>query len=137
MPIDIHAPSPETLAFWAEREFSTLTTLRPDGSPHSVVVGVTYDPEARIARVITRKHSRKVANILAAQPARARVSASQKIGPRWMTLEGEARVRTEPDVIQDAVDRYAQRYGRTPNPDPARVVIEIAVHRAIGMLSLP
>ncbi|MEV0780869.1 pyridoxamine 5'-phosphate oxidase family protein, partial [Streptomyces sp. NPDC050428] len=31
----------EYLAFWHERHLSTLTTLRPDGTPHVVPVGVT------------------------------------------------------------------------------------------------
>src|SRR3712207_4954064 len=32
-------------AFWTERHLCTLTTIRPDGTPHVVPVGVTLDVE--------------------------------------------------------------------------------------------
>ncbi|ARF73531.1 pyridoxamine 5'-phosphate oxidase family protein [Kitasatospora albolonga] len=129
---DVRNPSPEYLAFWREYHLCTLTTLRPDGTPHVVPVGVTYDPEAGVARVITNKGSRKVANILAAGPEGARVAVCQMHRARWATLEGRAVIRTEPEVVADAVSRYAERYERTPAPNPDRVVIEIALDRALG-----
>ncbi|MDT0550485.1 pyridoxamine 5'-phosphate oxidase family protein [Streptomyces lonegramiae] len=129
---DVRNPSPEYLAFWREYHLCTLTTLRPDGTPHEVPVGVTYDPEAGVARVITNKGSRKVANILAAGPEGARVAVCQMHRARWATLEGRAVIRTEPEVVADAVSRYAERYERTPAPNPDRVVIEIALDRALG-----
>ncbi|MFE2493874.1 pyridoxamine 5'-phosphate oxidase family protein [Streptomyces scopuliridis] len=129
---DVRDPSPDFLAFWREHHVCTLTTPRPDGSPHVVPVGVTYDPEAGLARVITNKNSTKVANILAAGPEGARVAVCQVEKGRWATLEGRATVRTEPEVVADAVSRYAERYDRTPTPNPDRVVIEIALERALG-----
>ncbi|WP_455356868.1 pyridoxamine 5'-phosphate oxidase family protein [Streptomyces sp. SYSU K217416] len=132
MAIDVRDPSPEYLAFWREYHLCTLTTPRPDGTPHVTPVGVTYDPEAGLARVITSKHRAKVANILAAGPEGARVAVCQVEGKRWATLEGRAVVRTEPELIADAVSRYAERYGRTPSPNPDRVLIEIALDRALG-----
>jgi hypothetical protein len=53
-------------------------------------------------------------------------------GGRWATLEGRARVSTEPERIADAVRRYAERYGRMPGPNPNRVVIEIELTAALG-----
>lgn len=136
MAIDVRNPSPEYLAFWREYHLCTLTTQRPDGSPHVVPVGVTYDPEAGLARIITNKGSRKVANILAADPrgesGGARVAVCQVHRGRWATLEGRATVRTEQDLIADAVRRYAERYERTPGPNPDRVLIEITLDRALG-----
>ncbi|MBB4893916.1 PPOX class probable F420-dependent enzyme [Streptomyces olivoverticillatus] len=132
MALDLHNLDPAYLTFWRERHVCTLTTPRPDGSPHVVPVGVTYDPEAGIARVITNKSSRKVANVQAAGPSGARVAVCQMDGKRWATLEGRAIVRTEPDTVADAVTRYAERYHRTPTPNPDRVVIEITVSRAMG-----
>ncbi|MEU5657485.1 TIGR03618 family F420-dependent PPOX class oxidoreductase [Streptomyces sp. NPDC047737] len=129
---DVSNPGPEYLAFWRERHVCTLTTLRPDGTPHVVPVGVTYDPETRLARVITGRNTRKAAHVLAAGPEGARVAVCQMQGRRWATLEGRAVVRTEPDEIEDAVRRYAERYERTPRPNPERIVIEIAVDRALG-----
>ncbi|MGJ5754449.1 PPOX class probable F420-dependent enzyme [Streptomyces puniciscabiei] len=124
--------SEQYLAFWRERHLCTLTTLRPDGSPHVVPVGVTYDAEAGVARVITSGTSAKAEHVRAAGPEGARVAVCQVDGRRWATLEGRARVRTEPERVAEAVRRYAERYERTPRPNPARVVIEIAVERAMG-----
>ncbi|MER8083572.1 pyridoxamine 5'-phosphate oxidase family protein [Streptomyces sp. NPDC014724] len=132
MAVDVTNPDPEYLAFWREHHLCTLTTLRPDGTPHVAPVGVTYDPEAGLARIITSKGRRKVANVLAAGPDGARVAVCQVDRRRWATLEGRATVRTEPEVVADAVRRYAERYGRTPSPNPDRVVMEIALDRALG-----
>ncbi|PIM72983.1 nitrilase [Streptomyces sp. JV178] len=120
--------------FWSEYHLCTLTTLRPDGRPHVVPVGVTVDVDAGIARVITRKSSRKVANVQAALPDKARVAVCQVDGGRWATLEGTAEIRTHPAAVEDAVARYGERYGRTPSPDPERVVIEITIDRAMGQV---
>ena len=53
MPLDLHHLSDDVLAFLAERHLATLTTLRPDGSPHVVPVGFSYDPDTKVARIIT------------------------------------------------------------------------------------
>ncbi|MET7474936.1 TIGR03618 family F420-dependent PPOX class oxidoreductase [Streptomyces sp. NPDC005648] len=129
---DPGAPDPSYLTFWRERHLCTLTTPRPDGSPHVVPVGVTYDPEARLARVITNGSSSKVAHVRAAGAEGARVAVCQVDGRRWATLEGRAFVRTDPERVAEAVRRYAERYERTPAPNPARVVIEIELTRAMG-----
>ncbi|MEU6237685.1 TIGR03618 family F420-dependent PPOX class oxidoreductase [Kitasatospora sp. NPDC047058] len=119
------------LAFWRERHISTLTTQRPDGSPHVVPVGVTYQPETGTARVISSRTSRKVRNVLAAGPAGLRVAVCQVDRARWSTMEGVAVVRDEPEAVADAVRRYTERY-REPRVNPDRVVIEITVDRVLG-----
>ncbi|MFF2044121.1 TIGR03618 family F420-dependent PPOX class oxidoreductase [Kitasatospora sp. NPDC058170] len=119
------------LAFWRERHISTLTTRRPDGSPHVVPVGVTYQAEAGIARVISSRTSRKVRNVLAAGSEGMRVAVCQVEGARWSTLEGVAVVRDAPGAVADAVRRYTERY-REPRVNPDRVVIEITVDRVLG-----
>lgn len=126
------APDASYLAFWQERHLCTLTTIRPDGSPHVVPVGVTYDPEAGLARVITSRESAKVRHTRAAGPDGARVAVCQVDGRRWATLEGRAFVRTDPGRVADAERRYAERYQRVPSPNPSRVVIEIEVTRTLG-----
>lgn len=134
-PIDLHHPPASYLAFWREKHLCTLTTLRRDGTPHVVPVGVTYDPEAGLARVLASKSSRKVAHVLAASGTYgpgARVAVCQVDGRRWATLEGRAVVRTEPALIAEGERRYAERYGRSPRVNPDRVVIEIEVTRAMG-----
>lgn len=95
-------------------------------------VGVTYDPEAGVARVIANRSSKKVLNVLAAGPDGVRAAVCQVDGRRWATLEGRAYVRTEPGPIAEAVARYAERYGRVPRENPDRVLIEIVLDRAMG-----
>lgn len=116
-----------TLVFLRERHLATLTTLRPDGSPHVVPVGFTWDAELAVARVITSGPSRKAAN--AALGGRAVLC--QVDGRRWLSLEGTARVDTGAEAVRDAERRYAARY-RVPRPNPARVVIEVRVDRVLG-----
>ncbi|SDM60750.1 PPOX class F420-dependent oxidoreductase [Allokutzneria albata] len=118
-------------AFWTERHLCTLSTIRKDGTPHVVPVGVTLDAEAGIARVITFSHSQKVKHVRAAGSDGARVAVCQVDGGRWSTLEGRAVVREDAASVADAEARYAARY-RTPKPNPARVVIEIAITRVLG-----
>lgn len=126
-------PLAEGDVFWQERRTCFLTTFRPDGSPHLVPVGVTYDPDAHIARVISDGGSKKVRNIRAALAAgtEARAAVGQAEGRRWCTLEGTAVVKDDPASVADAERRYAERY-KTPRVNPNRVVIEITVTRAMG-----
>ncbi|NEA44432.1 TIGR03618 family F420-dependent PPOX class oxidoreductase [Streptomyces sp. SID11385] len=132
MPVQLTAPPASYLAFWRERHICTLTTLRPDGTPHVVAVGATLDHAAGLARVTTNRNSRKARNVLAAGPEGAPVAVCQAEGPRWATLEGRARLLTGEEEIEEAVRRYAERYGRTPAPNPERSVIEITLTRLLG-----
>jgi PPOX class probable F420-dependent enzyme len=125
---DPHDLAPELLVFLTERHLATLTTLRPDGSPHVVPVGVTFDPGTATARVITSGGSAKARHVRGGQ---ARVAVCQVEGRRWLTLEGTAVVRDDAASVADAEARYARRY-RQPRENPARVVIEIAVDRVLG-----
>ncbi|MFD4571614.1 pyridoxamine 5'-phosphate oxidase family protein [Streptomyces sp. NPDC058417] len=134
-PQDPGAPDAPYLAFWRERHLCTLTTLRPDGTPHVVPVGVTYDPENLLARVIADRASRKVRNVRAAGGADgpgARVAVCQVDGRFWATLEGLAVVSEDPERVAEAERRYAERYGHPPRPNPTRAVIEIRLRRAMG-----
>src|SRR3954468_6784646 len=70
MVIDPADPGPDVLAFLTERHLATLPTLRPDGSPHVVPVGLTYDAATRTARVITSGTSAKAAHVRAGRPGR-------------------------------------------------------------------
>jgi PPOX class probable F420-dependent enzyme len=121
--------TPEFREFWTERRIDTLVTLRPDGSPHVVPVGVTLDVEAGLARVICSGRSQKVRNVEAMGVA----VVSQVDGRRWSTLEGEAVVRRDADSVAEAVRRYAVRY-REPRANSERVVLEITVQRVLGLV---
>ena len=119
--------SPEALDFLTVRHLATLTTLRPDGSPHVTPVGFTWDAETSTARVITSRGSRKTRNAAAGGPA----VLCQVDGRWWLSLEGSTRVLDDPASVADAERRYAARY-REPRPNPERVVIAITVTSILG-----
>jgi PPOX class probable F420-dependent enzyme len=119
---------PGLVAFFTERHLATLTTLRADGSPHVVPVGVTFDAATGIARVITSGTSAKARHVRAGH---SRVAVCQVDGRCWATLEGKAVVREDAAAVADAEARYARRYSR-PRINPARVVLEISVDRVLG-----
>ena len=89
--------SDDLVGFWAERHLCTVTTLRPDGTPHVVPMGVVLDAEGGAAWAITSRHSRKVRNIEAAGEEGALAAVCQVDGRRWSTLEGRVRVRAGED----------------------------------------
>jgi PPOX class probable F420-dependent enzyme len=115
------------LDFWTERHLCTLTTLRPDGRPHVVPVGVALDVEQRCAWVITNDVSRKARNLAGGGV----VGACQVDGGRWSTLEGHGTVVSDAASVARACERYAARY-RTPRENPSRVAIRIEVERFVS-----
>jgi PPOX class probable F420-dependent enzyme len=125
-------PLPDSAeTFLAENHLCTLTTIRPDGSPHVVPVRFTWDGKAGLARVMTLGSRRKVRNLLAGPGGRAAVC--QTVGPRWITLEGPATVSGDPVRVAQGVDCYINRYWSPPPIQPGLVVIEIEVDRVLGL----
>ncbi len=122
--------SPDVLAFLAERHLATLTTIRPDGTPHVVPVGFSFDAATSTVRVICSEGGQKVRNV----DAGSRAVVSQVDGARWLSLEGTAVVSRDPLVIADAEHRYADRY-QAPRANPDRVVMVITVDRVLGRAS--
>jgi PPOX class probable F420-dependent enzyme len=118
---------PALLEFWTERHLCTLATLRADGRPHVVPVGVALDLEQRCAWVITSGPSRKARHVT----GDGRVAACQVDGGRWSTIEGTAEVLDDEDSVAEAVRRYAGRY-RHPRENPDRVAIRISITSVIG-----
>ena len=117
------------LAFWRERHLCTVTTLRRDGSPHVVPMGIVLDVETNTAWGITSRTSQKVANLRSG--ADPRVAVCQVDGRRWSTIEGLAEVRDDEAAVEEAVRRYAERY-RQPRENPDRVALRIAITHVIG-----
>lgn len=124
--------SPVRLEFVTDRHLATLTTLRPDGTPHVVPVAFTWDEDRGVARVTANRASRKVRNARRApgEPL-GRAALCQVDGRRWLTLEGTVEVVDDPVEIADAVRRYGERY-RPRDFDPERVVLRVAVDRVMS-----
>ena len=116
MALDPDALPLEVEAFAAERHLATLTTLRPDATPHVVPVGFTWDGDARLVRIITFASSRKVRNLRASPGGRAVVC--QVDGGRWLAFEGPATVTVRsvfvvgPDNKVKLTLTYPQSTGR-------------------------
>ena len=123
--------SDELLDFWRERRLCTVTTLRPDGSPHVVPMGVVVDAESGTAWAITSGRSWKVRNIRAAGPTGAPIAVCQVDGRRWSTVEGRAVVLDDPASVREAERRYAERY-KVPRENPDRVALRIEITRLLG-----
>ena len=115
------------LDFLSERQLATLTTLRPNGSPHVVAIAFTFDADAGLVRIITSDGSQKIRNL--EQTPQAVVC--QVDGARWLTLEGQGAVQRDPTRVARAVALYEARY-RPVKENPSRVVIEIVVDRILG-----
>src|SRR3712207_5158306 len=126
--LDPAALPPAALQFLGERHLATLTTLHEDGSPHVVPVGFTFDPDTRLARVITSGDSVKARN---AARVGAVAALCQVDRARWLTLSGPIRVESAADAVADAERRYAERY-RPPRVNPTRVVLQMQVRRILG-----
>ncbi|MEP9362128.1 PPOX class F420-dependent oxidoreductase [Nocardioides sp. CN2-186] len=119
------------LDFWTERHLCMLSTLRADGGPHLVPVGLTLDLDERCAWVITNGSSQKVRNA----ERDAHVAVGQVDGARWSTIEGRVEVRRDEASVARAVERYATRY-RQPRPNPHRVALRIEVSRFLVSAAL-
>lgn len=117
----------EHLDFWRERHLCAVTTLRRDGSPHVVPMGIALGTDVDLAWGITSGSSWKVAH-LRRDP---RIAVNQVDGRRWSTIEGAAEVLEDPASVEEAVRHYAGRY-RQPRENPARVALRITVTRVIG-----
>lgn len=119
------------LDFWRERRLCTVTTLRPDGTPHVVPMGVVIEPGADRAWAITSGTSRKARNLAAAGSAGAPIAVCCVDGRYWSTIEGTAVVLDDPVAVAEAERRYAERY-KVPRVNPARVAVRITVTRVLG-----
>ncbi|MDF0530560.1 TIGR03618 family F420-dependent PPOX class oxidoreductase [Tsukamurella sp. 8F] len=131
MPTDRAGLGAAAAEFVTERHVASLVTLRGDGTPHSVAIAFTYDPDAGSVRVITDGGSVKARNVR----RRGYAAVTQVDGARWITLEGTARVLDDPETVRDAERRHAVRY-RTPRENPTRVVIELTVTRVLQSRAL-
>jgi PPOX class probable F420-dependent enzyme len=119
--------SAEIETFLTDQIFATLTTFRPDGTPHVVPVHFSWDSEARTARVMVAPDSRKARNLVAAPGSRA--ALCQVKGRNWVTLEGTATVSGDPKRVAEGRRRCFERYSRHTR---GQVVIEIAVDRVMS-----
>ena len=119
--------TPDEHRFLQDLHLASLSTIRPDGSPHVTAMAFGFDPSDSMVRMITRAGAAKVRNI----DNDGRVVVTQIEGARWLSLEGHAVVRRDKEGIAAAVAAYEARY-RPAQDRPDRVGIEFEVTRVIG-----
>ena len=119
----------ELLAALKTPLYAMLTTLHPDGSPHTVCVCMTYDVNHRTARIIALHNSVKVANLRANKSTS--LSMQDEEG-RWATFSGDGCIRENRASVEEAVRQHRLRYSRKTSFSPDFVSIEIQVKRIIG-----
>ena len=127
--LDLDHLGENVITFLTERHLASFTLLAPDGGPRVTPVGFTYEPERRLARVITWADSWKAKHIVSGHDPRVAISSVD--GGRWLTLYGTATATQDPAAVAEGVSRYADRY-RQPKERDDRVVIEIMVDRMVG-----
>src|SRR5947207_1531934 len=114
--------------FIAENPYvGTVTTLRPDGSPHSTIVWVDWDGgdvlfNTAAGRVKARNLERDL-----------RVSvlvADRADGYRWVGVRGAAELTSE--GADEHIDKLARKYtgeGWRPKPDERRLLVRVRPER--------
>ncbi len=86
--------------------FTVITTLKPNGQPHSTVVWATYDGEH--VYVNTRQHSRKVKN-LNNNPRVTLMAIDPENFYRWIEVEGRVTEITREGAL-DHINQLAKLY---------------------------
>jgi PPOX class probable F420-dependent enzyme len=94
------------LAFVRDNPYlGVITTLRPDGSPHSTVVWVDAD-ESGIT--VNTAHGRTKPRNIAADPRIALLVVNPEDDYQWLSLNGTATLSD--DGAEDQIDRLARKY---------------------------
>lgn len=119
---------PETFHDLFEKQtFAHLTTMTPDGDPHTTPVWIDYDAEADRILVNTERGRRKERNV--ARDPTVSVSMTDPDNPyRFLSVTGGVEATTT-DGAREHIDALAERYlGEDEYPTPIeteRVILRI------------
>ncbi len=132
MPLDLDALPDRTTSLLREGTFAALTTIRPNGRPHTAVVGYVFDAETHECWLLLRGSGVKHANLTAAGGEQSVTLCQSGEGGRWITFEGTLALRPGPDALAETLRRYRSRYGAQIGDDPTRVAAILTVTKAYG-----
>ena len=107
--------------------FAHVTTMLPDGRPHTTPVWVDYDPDGDRLPVNTERHRRKAKNV--DRDSTVSVSMTDPDDPyRFLSVIGEVDAVTT-EGAREHIDELAMRYmGEEAYPQPIeseRVILRI------------
>jgi PPOX class probable F420-dependent enzyme len=113
------------------KNFATIATLNPDGSPQTSVIWVGLDGDAVVFSSTTGR--RKTRNIL--RDPRVSLTIADAADPyRTVEIRGKAEVIADPN--RELGHRLSHKYvGEDPPPEPAsveRVIIRVTTDKVIG-----
>jgi PPOX class probable F420-dependent enzyme len=119
-----------------QREFlknpivGTVTTLRPDGSPHSTVVWVDVEENGAVS--FNTAYGRVKPTNLARDPRASLLVLDPNDAYKWVALDGTVELTTEGADAQ--IDRLAKKYLGADEypfrkPEERRVTVRIAPRR--------
>ena len=99
---------------FAKQTFAHVTTMLPDGLPHTSPVWIDYDADTNRILVNTERHRQKTKNV-ERNPA-VSVSMLDPDDPyRYLSVSGEV-VETTTDGAREHIDKLSQRYFGKPYP---------------------
>jgi PPOX class probable F420-dependent enzyme len=119
-----------------QREFlknpfvGTVTTLRPDGSPHSTVVWVDEEENGTVS--FNTAYGRLKPTNLERDPRASLLVLDPNDAYRWVALDGTVELTT--DGADEQIDRLAKKYLGADEypfrkPEERRVTVRIAPRR--------
>lgn len=116
----------------AEPLLVVLTTLNPDGSPHSTPVWADWDGRCIVMSTLTKRA--KYRN-LTRDPRASVVLLDPELAVRYFCVNGSVEI--EPDDDRAVLHRLSQKYLGTPyplaeGPDQVRVTLRLAPDHVIG-----
>ena len=105
----------EAIALLGKRPTAVITTLLPDGTPHSVVAGVVLDGEQLVS--FTGPTAKRLKN-LAANPAITVVAIDPETSMRYLEVRGTATlVEGDGDLLRNRFKEHAAEHAGTENLD--------------------
>jgi F420H(2)-dependent biliverdin reductase len=129
---DLDSFPERTVEMLHESAFAALTTTRPDGRPHTAVVGFSWDAATRQCWFVLRGSGVKFTNLTASGGAQPVTLCQTGAGGRWLTLEGIMRLVRGAGPLAESLTRYRERYGAQIGDDPTRICAVLDVDRAYG-----
>ena len=114
--------------FIAENPYvGTVTTLRPDGSPHSTIVWVDADDGVVTFNTAVGRAKERYLR----QDSRAAITVIDPDNAyQWVSVSGPAELTTE--GAEEHIDKLARKYtgeGWRPKPDERRLLVRVRPER--------
>ena len=120
--------TPSERDFLAEPHVGTVTTLRPDGSPHSTVVWVDVDDEGVLFNTAI---GRAKEQNLQRDPRVSMLVLDPRDVHRWLAVDGTAELTTE--GAREHIDRLHDKYVGPGSfhhvPGEQRIIVRIRADR--------